>query len=146
MAATPYKPVSWSDRSLDVSKLQQMATNDQWLFENSPRMRYSGNGVVRDNGIKIIAGKTPYATSSNDWVDVSIYFGSFFTAACKPIVICTDETTGAALRKLVVTRGFGGEIDYRGFVAHISDQENHIDRAHYPIESPGWVHWIAVGF
>jgi len=145
MAATPYKPISWSDRSVSQEKLQQMANNDQWLFENSPRMRYSVAGNVRDSGIKIIAGKTSYGpTNGPDYEDVNIYFGNFFSAACKPVVTSTvGVDIASGLRKYIVNRGFGGEIDYRGFIAHVTAHEPPGYSASIP---GGWLHWIAVGF
>lgn len=143
MAATPYRPISWTDQSLTKEKLQQMANNGQWLFENSPRMRYNYQGsVIKDSGLKVIAGKTAYASTGRDWVDVPVYFGSFFSAACKPIVTATVES---ANRIDVKINGHDGvEIDYRGFRGHIW-----IDVIPGWVASPvpnGWLHWQAVGF
>lgn len=145
MAATPYRPISWTDKNLTQEKLQQLSNNDQWLFENSPRLRYNyQNGlIVRDNGLKIIVGKTAYGTRASDAVDIHVYFGSFFSAACKPVISISVETTGAWLRKRVTIRGIGGEIDYRGFVAHLSTDEPYVAKN---IEAPGWIHWHAAGF
>lgn len=145
MTATPYKPVSWNDRSLSTERLQQMANNDQWLFENSPRIRYSANNITRDSGLKVIAGKTAYAAQPTlDYTNVEVYFGSFFTVGCRPSVSTTVETSLSGNRKFASIRGFGGqEVDYRGFIAHVT--------AHETVNHPwgisgGWVHWIAIGY
>lgn len=144
MAASPYRQTSFNDKSLTVDKLNQLANNDQWLFENSPRMRYNYlNTVVRDNGLKIIAGKTPWGTTPGDALEVAVYFGSFFTASCRPIVNVTVETTGGWQRKYAIIRGLGGEVDYRGFIAHMATHERWVANN---IEAPGWFHWTAVGF
>lgn len=146
MAATPYRPVAFTDQSLTVEKLNQTSNNIQWLFENTARMRYNTASIVRDNGIKIIAGKTPFPIRDSEAIDVTVYFGSFFNAACKPIVTTTVETTGGWLRKFNTVRGIGAwgtEIDYRGFIAHVSTHESHVANK---IEAPGWVHWQAIGF
>lgn len=148
MAATPYRPVAFNDKSLTKEKLEQTSNNIQWLFENSPKMRYNyANGaLVRDNGLKIIAGKTWFgAVPGRDWADSWIYFGNFFSAACKPIVTATIETTGWRLRKFVTIRSVSGaaEVDHRGFICHISDHETVVTPT---IEAGGWVHWQAVGF
>jgi hypothetical protein len=141
MPATPYKPVSWNGEPLSVAKLQQMTSNDQWLFENSPRIRYSVNGLTRDNGIKIISGKTFFAPApiQHDYLD--IYFGNFFSAGSHPVVTAVVEAgTGGLGRKHVTINGFGGEIDHRGFRAAV-----------YTYEAPnldvgGWCHWTAIGY
>lgn len=144
MAATPYRPVSWTDQNLSKEKLQQMANNEQWLFENNPKIRYNYSGaIIRDNGLKIIAGKSPFGTSGLDSIDTWVYFGNFFSAACKPIVTAVVETGGFWLRKFITIRGIGGEIDYRGFLAHLTTHENVVDNR---VEASGWIHWTAVGF
>lgn len=142
---TPYRPISWNDQSLSVPKLQQMANNDQWLFENTPRMRYSVDGNVRDSGLKIIAGKVGYGRSGNDWTDFNVYFGSFFSAACKPVVVATVEIGGNGKRKLANIEGFGGTIDYRGFHGFVTTQENP-NLGTFPVDHPSYVHWIAIGY
>lgn len=146
MAATPYKPVSVNDSILTTTKLQQMANNDQWLFENSPRIRYSAAGIVKDQGLKIISGKTSFGTSGADYVEFTVYFGSFFSAACKPVVVATVEVGGNDKRKLASIEGLGGEIDYRGFHGFVTTQENQQNNAYWSIDHSGWVHWIAMGF
>lgn len=149
MAATPYRPTTFDDKLLSVEKLQQVSNNIHWLFENSARMRYALSGkapVTKDAGIKIITGKTPFGTSANDWVNLDVYFGSFFTAGSRPIVTVTVETSGAYLRKFATIHGLGTkggpEIDYRGFTAHITTHEVKTNK----IEAPGWLHWQAIGY
>lgn len=145
MAATPYVPVSFTSEQVTQQKLQQMANNDQWLFENAAKIRYNAAGIVRDTQVKIIAGKSPYpAVPDQEATSINIYFGSFFSASCKPIVVATvDPTYG---RKLCTINSLsdGAETDYRGFRAHIWAKETAIvpDRLNYP----GFVHWIAVGY
>lgn len=139
MSATPYKPVSWNGEPISNDKLKQMANNEQWLFENAARLRYSVNGLTRDAGIKVIVGKTPYTASSIQHVYLDIYFGSFFSAASRPIVNCTVETTGLGRKDVSIT-GFGGELDYRGFRAAVYTDEAPV------IDSNGWLHWMAVGY
>lgn len=143
MAANDYKPVSWNGEPITNLKLNQMANNTQYLFERAPRIRYSGAGLTRDTALKIISGKSPFPIKTNmDWVDTNIYFGSFFSAGCKPVVVATVETTGGWLRKYVSLRGFGGEIDHTGFIAHVVTHESFADH----INSVGWVHWTATGY
>lgn len=145
MAATPYKPVSFTSESITQQKLQQMANNEEWLFENTPRLRYSTSGLTRDAGIKLISGKTPHAQVNAEHLDVPVYFGSFFTGGCKPIVTATVEHNGGGGRRLATIRGHGGEIDHRGFIAHVTTQEDY-PGAIRNFNSGGWLHWMAVGY
>lgn len=145
MAVTPYRPVSVNDKALTKEKLQQMANNDQWLFENTPRVRYTllDGSLTRDTGGKILAGKALFGASPNDWSERTIYFGNFFSAACKPIVQVTIETTGTHLRKYASIRGISGaEVDHRGFICHLSAQERNAK----VVETWGLIHYTAVGF
>lgn len=146
MATTPYKPVSFTSESISQTKLQQMANNEQWLFENMAKMRYATQALTRDAGVRVISGKTPFGTTTGgaSAIDTHIYFGSFFTAGCKPVVTGMVETTGPHLRKLITIRGFGGEVDHRGFVAHLSTQE--FPGVPVNIEASGWIHWQAIGY
>jgi hypothetical protein len=140
-----FNHVSFTSESIPASKLQQLADNDNWLFENAPRLRYAVTDLTKEKGIKIIAGKTRYpATTGADWEDVYVYFGSFFTAGCKPIVTCVTADTEKGHRKFVNVRGLGGELDHRGFIGHVTAHEP----PGYPqyIHGSGWLHWIAVGW
>lgn len=140
MTATPYRPVTWNTEPISQGKLQQMADNDEWLFENAARVRYSVNGIVKDDGLKILVGKTLYGTSAVSAVYQDVYFGSFFSTNCNPIVTCTLETGTGLGRKQVTLAGFGGDVDSRGFRAAIyTDEVTYMDKA-------GWLHWQAIGY
>lgn len=143
MAATPYRPVSWNDQNLSQQKLQQMSSNDHWLYEHSPTIRYNYlDTVVRDSGMKIIAGKSRYAETGRDWIDVPVYFGNFFSAACRPVVTATVE--GHNRLDVKISGHDGSEVDYRGFRAHVW-----LDLIPGWTAAPapsGWLHWISIGF
>jgi hypothetical protein len=144
MTAGPYNPVTFTSESLTQAKFEQMANNEQWLFENMPRIRYNAAGIVRDAQVKIIAGKIPYAPGGDpDGVEVKVYFGSYFTAGCKPVVVSSSENVNTQAL-IVQLNGLGGEIDQRGFNAHIQDREPP-SQGGWKIQS-GWVHWIAIGW
>jgi len=142
MAVTAYRPVSFTDGLLKLDKLQQTSNNIQWLYENSPRIRVDDRIITKDSSLRILAGKTAYLWTNTDYIDVNVQFKNFFTPGCRPIVTATVETLGWKLRKLVTVRGFGGEIDHRGFWAHVTDHETVAPR----IEAWGIVSWIAVGY
>jgi hypothetical protein len=144
MAATPYKPVTWNGEPITLLKLNQMANNDQFLFENTPRVRYSAMGLTRDTATKVLAGKTPYPVSQADWVRVQIPFSSFFTAGCKPVVVATVESAGDE-RRVVSTHGIAGwgtAIDNNGFEAHVWSAGS----GSPAISQGGFINWTAVGY
>jgi len=146
MSATPYKPVNFSSESLSQTKLQQLANNQQWLFENTPRVRYSASGLTRDSGTKILSGKINYGTSPGDAVEMLVYFGNFFTAGCNPNVVITVQTNGGWLRKFGTIRslqGLAAPIDHTGFIVHVTTHERAVPAN---FEAGGWVHWQAVGY
>lgn len=142
MVAGPYVPTSFTGEQITQQKLQQMANNDQWLFENSSRVRYN-YGVVRDSQVKIIAGKTPYPATTNDNIDVYVYFGSFFSASCKPVVAASVEPGLGTIGLSIAGLTFGAEMDYRGFRGHVYQDYYELRNS---LQYAGWVHWIAVGY
>lgn len=144
MAMNDFVPMSWNGEPVSTDKLNQMCNNSQYLFDRSPRIRYSVSGITRDTGLKVIAGKTAFAPdTTHDYVNVPIYFGSYFTAGSHPSVTATVEIVGGSWRKYVSIQGLSGsEIDQTGFVAQVVAKENTLTN----VLQGGWVHWQAVGY
>lgn len=144
MAMSEYVPMSWNGEPINTDKLNQMCNNSQYLFDRSPRIRYQASGLIRDTGLKVISGKTPFAPdSSHDFVNVPIYFGSFFTSGSHPVVTATIEIVGGSWRKYVSIQGLAGqEIDQTGFMAQVVAHENPVQN----VMTGGWIHWTAVGY
>lgn len=149
MAQNDFVPVSWNGEAVSTDKLNQMANNDQFLFDRTPLVRYVYQGaqnITRDNSVKMLAGKTPFTPSSdNNWVRQAIYFGSFFSSGCVPVVTCTVETQGGERRDISI-HGLGGvstDIDINGFEATIWIGAGSGDTK---VSTSGWVHWMAVGY
>lgn len=143
---TPYSDVTFENEQPTRAKFQKLATNQRWLFENTPKIRYSGAGLTRDVGLKIIAGKTPYSPSTTDYLDLPVFFGTFFTVGCNPIVVAVVADSVSGRRRRLDVRAHGGPaIDHIGFIAHVvaAYQKTGINQT---INSSGWVHWIAVGY
>lgn len=142
MAATPYKPLSWQPSDIiSDSKLDQIANNSQWLFENTPRASYNAYGVKRATGVKIASGTVLIYASKLASQTRPVYFGNFFSAACKPVV--TTGVISFQRRTFVITNGFGVyQPDNRGFEIVVeceSASANKIERNFY-------VSWMAMGF
>lgn len=153
MVALPYKNVTWPlGAPLVTDKLNQMANNDQWLFENMPRMQYTANNVKRASGVKIIAGQTRYpATYNAEYVGVATLFGNFFTPGCQPIVSATPSSNSSPHRLSVTICAYansGNEVvDHRGFSAFVQSHPFQATPGQWtPVGNSGVLHWIAVGY
>lgn len=144
-----YKNVSWSTGDTAVKeKLNQMANNDQWLFENMPKAVFNSGNIKRAAGVKIMAGASPYPVSITDWVTIQVNFGNFFSAGSSPVVVASASTGGSA-RKFVTLTGLNGYdlIDHRGFYACVSNYEWLFDGGRdRNITRGGLIQWIAVGY
>lgn len=143
MSATPFRPISWAPLELVTEdKLDQIANNAQWLFENDVRGTYSAQGVRRAEGIKIMGSIVTFPASADGVQTKSIYFNNFFSTGCKPVV--TTGVVSFQLRTFIITSGLGVMFpDYRGFditcLCLDSANKSRIERTFY-------VQWIAMGY
>lgn len=127
-----------------------MTNNDQWLFENTPRITYSANSVRRNSGLKMLASHTRYpATPNSEYTGVKVYFGNFFTPGCHPIVTATVSTSSSPHKKYVTLCNIDGNnneiVDHRGFTGLIHAvpwQGTTFDA----LRNSGILHWVAVGY
>lgn len=139
---TPYDPVSFTSEPVTQAKLIKLASNQQWLYENMLRARYSARGITKDSNLRMIAGKLPYVTSTTNWSHTAVDLGNFFTVGCKPIVQLTLEVTqnmGHRSRVTLLPKNMT-EIDHTGFIISVSSEE------YTQIKYPGLVHWTAFGW
>lgn len=141
---SPYAPVQWTPGPITLPGLQQMANNEQWLFENMPAMYYTGPQIKRTGGLKIAAGRLPFPSTKQGYIDMNVYFGNFFTSGCNPVVTTTVHSYYRG-RKFASVMGLGGatNIDSRGFMAVICAVE--------PVGQDNSIHggilnWMAVGY
>lgn len=116
--STQYKPVQWGNEYISSDKLNAMAANDQYLFERTPTVYYSANGVSkRTGGMKILSGQLLIpANRKISTVSKEYHFGSFFSQGCRPVV-----TTGMCMtsggRYHITIAGLGNNSalpDHRG--------------------------------
>lgn len=145
MATSDYNPVSWNGEPITTDKLNQMCNNTQFIFDRTPRVRYTNEKLVRDQSIKVLAGKTAYAQSDedNEWVTIS--FGNFFSAGCVPVVTATAEPLGYFRRMAIAVSGLDfNNLDNSGFQAIVWNGE--VAASNIKIDSTGWIHWVAVGY
>lgn len=150
MVATPYKNTSFSTgETPSREKFNQMANNDQWLFENMPKAIYTAGTNKRQAGVKILSGKAIYSPRTTDWAEVEVSFGSVFSPGCQPVVVCTVASSWSH-RKYATMVGFDGTelIDHRGFRATVSSYEGTIrgNSTWSVMNVGGHVNWIAIGY
>lgn len=136
-----FVPVTPTEGPLTLDLLQQFAANDQFLFENLPKVTYRAD-VTRSRGLKILCGKAVYtADTTKSYQNIQISFGGYFSAGSSPIVVATAYSRRNA-NKYVSIRGIdgnGADVDHRGFNATIMAGDS------TQVESAGYVHWIAIG-
>jgi hypothetical protein len=146
MAATEYTPVSWSDNEpLLTEKMSAMTQNDQYLFENMPRVYYNAHGVKKATGTKIMTGFVAAPYTQNVYSSNTFNFGSFFSAGCRPVVVAGAPHSWPRIRYLVAVRGIGTTFpDHRGFEIRVSSAEVNAKENRLP--HTVWVPFIAVGY
>lgn len=141
---TPYKPVAWTEGPLQVSKLQQMADNDQWLFENGARMLYYAHGISRATGNKMLCGFMLFPAYQLQLQSATQYFPNFFSAGCQPVVTASLYSIGLKKVHLMLT-GIGRDLpDHRGFAAYLSTDDNTSSTNYF--HSVTRLGWIAMGY
>jgi hypothetical protein len=146
LPATPYKATSWSgDEPIYKDKLNQMTNNDQWLYENTPRMSFNTYGIKRTNGIKIMAAICVVPTNKSANSTATFEFGTFFSSGCKPVIVTGTQPTSGRGRLHCMIRGISSNYpDHRGFKATVSADE--IGGTNNVIDAKVYVHFVAIGW
>lgn len=146
MAATPYKPVTWGDEPIFKDKLNQMTNNDQYIFENMPKMSFNTYGIKRANGVKIMAAICVVPASSALWSHGTFNFGTFFSSGCKPVIVVGTQPTSGRWRYHTVVRGIGTNYpDHRGAVFSVGADYYGTTTTNI-VDAKVYVHFIAVGW
>lgn len=146
MASTPYRPISFSpDEAITDDKINQAMNNVQWLFENTPRMYYNAFGLKKTSGIKILTGVGVVPATKSTLSSTTVYFGTFFSQGCSPVVVATPVRNAGPVRFETCVSGIGQTYpDHRGCRLHISTDERLATSNYHPRALP--VNWIAVGW
>lgn len=141
MASTPYTPVTWGEEPITAEKLATMTSNDQWLFEHTPAMSYSHNGIKKFDNLKIATGTVFVLAHTQDSVNIPVEFGGFFSSSCKPIVVVGGIISPVEIRCFVGCRGFDkGLPDSRGFEIVAAPPWGNGMTVNY------YIPWLAIGF
>lgn len=88
MAVTAFRDITWGpNENISSARLNEMANNARFLFDNMPRGYYRAYGVERKTGIKIAAGVAYVTPNKKRDKHQNVPFGSFFSAGSKPVVV-----------------------------------------------------------
>lgn len=147
MAVDSFQSVNWGEEDITPGKLNAMATNDDWLYEHLPYVRYTGyGGIRRDTDVRVGCGVVTLPRTKAAHQDVRVEFDNLFTVNCKPIIVC-GVVTHYVSRMTVTVWGFRG----RGYVplhdgfnatvcaVEMARENNYFQRTSY-------LNWMAIGW
>lgn len=144
MASTPFRHVTWGEEPVTQAKLAQMVSNDEYLLDNMVRASFR-TGVTKNSGIKILAGTVFLAANKKESTTANVYFGNFFSAGCRPVVVATPATYPTQ-RVACNIRGLGpiANPDQRGF--HVYCWAANREAKNAKILHGVRIHYIAYGW
>jgi hypothetical protein len=130
-----------------VDKLNQMANNDQYLFEHLAKIGYRSSAINRETTIKVLAVRTPVSATDARQQRMDIYWNGFFSSGCAPICVAT-AIAHPQKRLNVTVSGLGGSIlpDARGCMAQIEADELYGTPPGGKIANNCYIDLIAVGY
>lgn len=144
MGATPYRAIAWMPNEvISDDKVNQMASNVQWLYEYTPRALFTDSGLTREEGVKIASGKVRFNKRKSDSASEEVRFNSFFSTYCQPNI--TTGLISSGQRKIwLAVEGLGDELpDHRGFRIGVTMEYG---KKKDKIANRFWVHWQAMGY
>jgi hypothetical protein len=147
VAVSAFKDLSWNDDdTADKDKLNLMVANTRYLFERAPKLYFNGYGVKKDTGIKIASGTAVIPPKKATSQLINIYFGSFFTPGCKPVITngIVSHYNGRIIPTMYALQGVGFVPDHTGFVSRLGMVETN-STVNYFVKTM-YLHWIAVGY
>lgn len=144
---TEYRAVQWSDDELiTAEKLNQMTTNDKYLFEHAMPQLYRAYGLNKTDGLRIACGIITVRARAFRETGDDVSFNGFFTQGCRPVVQATIAITDRP-RSFIIVKGLGpGNLrpDHTGFTVHVNADPFTPTNNHFP--SNFHVHWMAMGY
>lgn len=144
---TEYRGVQWSDDELiTADKLNQMTTNDKYLFEHAMPQMYRAYGLNKTDGLRVAAGII--TINSQAWREArsDISFNGFFTQGCRPVVQATVAITDQ-VRCFCIVKGIGPSNvrpDHTGFTVIVNADPVAETKNYFPMNFH--VHWLALGY
>lgn len=147
MAVDSFQSVNWGEEEVTPAKLNAMTTNDDWLYEHLPYVKYSGyGGIRRDLQTRVGAGVITIPKSNRAHQDLRVEFDNLFTTNCKPIIV-TGIVSHYVSRMTVTTWGFRGRgyVPLQdGFMATVGCVE--MDKENNYFQKTSYLNWMAIGW
>lgn len=141
-----FKAVNWTPTELiGQAKIEQLADNAEWLFNNIPQGHYTlPGGLARNEGLKIATGSALITKRKSDTASVTVRFADFFSTGCQPIVT-TGIVAQGQTQIFCTINGIGKlQPDDTGFQAWVNiAAENKKNDA---ITRSFYVNWQAMGY
>lgn len=142
---TSFNNVSWSDdEDIDVVKMNEMASNDRWLYDHMARGYYHAWGIRKNDGIKFACGIVPMGPDKNRSIDKVITFGNFFDSTCRPVVVASHSSYGRATINIGGVAAGNHHPDATGFRVTVTGNPINKTTNYFPTQF--YVHWVAMGW
>lgn len=140
-----YQDVSWSDdENISSNKLNRMTQSIRYLKEQQVPIQYKAfTGVNKSEGLRIACGLAHVARGPLPHAIVNVYFGTYFTPGCNPVILTTLATRFHRHMTLTMC-GLGGTSrpDHVGFSNVIQTVHNDPKQ----MELSMIIHWMAIGW
>ena len=141
----PFKPLSFAEEVITTDKMNQLANNDQWLYENMPRIGYRGYGINKSTGLKILATGVAFAATTARSATRGLYFSGYFSTGCQPFCIAQAIATNGQRRFFVHVNGIGRAVpDHNGCTITLTSSE--LNPTYDKIGATVHVNLIAIGY
>lgn len=137
--------VSWGEEPVNTGKLQEMSNNIRKLRDLVPTTLYKANGIVKDTGVKVMAGSVVAQPTKNRSQTQDIHFGNFFSVGCHPVVVVQTYSEIQKHLQLGV-HGLGGAPAPTNVGASVFIWYDGPSGNKGTIDNPVQVAWIAVGW
>lgn len=123
-----------------------MTNNDQWLYENMPRMKFNTYGINRNTGLKMLSLIAIAPANKSLWTSTTVNFGTFFSSGCKPVIVTGTQPTSGKWRYHTIIKGIGTYYpDHRGVEVHVG-ADYYGTSTKNTVDSKVYVHIIAIGW
>lgn len=123
--ASIYKRLIWGrTERISSQKLNDMISNDDYLFEKLFSGYYNHNGLVKDTGLTFRAGSVSIPNFNGVYMSVNTFYSRPFLPGTKPIILLGLMSSDSN-RIHYATRGLDGswQPDHTGFNLYTSSNE-----------------------
>ena len=146
MAVESFTPIAWQPGELITeAKMDAIGQNLDYLNERKINGVYNhvNTGNIRIN-LKIAAGVATIEPDPNGVTGKNVYFGDYFSAGCKPVVV--GNIVSDSTRRIHLTQAGLGTMfpDHTGLRFVVRTDE--YNTANNGLSRTVYVSWIAIGY